>query len=116
MIVKTDIKLTGKDVLIMHKNERETFSTYIYKFMGCYGCSRTQEKLMEISTDELIKDMWYLSISPDTYIYVTEIDYELFNEMLLNVNNHYDGCGIRIEELFHEYIAIQLDIDIWEGL
>lgn len=81
MIVKTAIKLTGKDVLIMHNNTH-LFRVRVYTFMPRFGCSRTIDELDCISTGELIKDMWYLGIGPDTYIYVTEIDYELFHDML----------------------------------
>lgn len=115
MRVKVDIKLGGRAVILMHKNEPSAFSRYIYLFMQQHGCSRTEEELSSISTDELLKDMWYLGISPDSVTYVTAIDDGELHAMLHTIE-HCGGEEIDLGNLFHEYTKIRMDCDGWENV
>lgn len=115
MRVKVDIKLGGRAVVLMHKNASSVFSRYIYLFMKHHGCSRTEEELMSISTDELLKDMWYLGISPDSVTFITAIDDDTLHAMLYTIE-HCGGEEIDLGNLFHEYTKIRMDCDEWENV
>lgn len=112
MRVKVDIKLGGRAVILMHKNAPSAFSRCIYLFMKQHGCSRTEEELMSISTDELLKDMWYLGISPDTVTFITAIDDELLHGMLYNIE-HCGGDEVELGNLFHAYTKMLMDSGEW---
>lgn len=115
MKVKMGIKLSGRDVLLMHKNAPSVFSRYIYLFMEHHGCSRTEDELKSISTDELLKDMWYLGVSSDSVMHVTAIDDSALRTMLYKIKH----CGVEeidFDNLFHEYVKIRMDCDEWENV
>ena len=115
MIVKTSIRLTAHDVLVMHKNARDEFRDHIYTFMCYYGCSRTQEEILGISTAELMKDMWYLNMCYGACMNISEIDSELMHRMLCALN----ACGVvttNIDTLFHTYVETLLDERTWENV
>ena len=115
MIVKTSIGLTAHDVLVMHKNARDEFRDHIYTFMCYYDCSRTQEEILGISTEELMKDMWYLNMCYGTCMDISEIDSELMHRMLCTLN----ACGVgttNIDTLFHTYVETLLDERTWENV
>ena len=115
MKVKVDIELHARDVLLMHKNALPVSIEYIYAFMDYHGCSRTKEELQSISTDELLKDMWYLNISPDAMMYITRIEYEHLHGMLYTSNLH--GCEeIELCNLFHTYVQVRMDRGEWENV
>ena len=115
MKVKVNMALRGKDVVLMHKNEPSAFINHVYTFMDYHGCSRTKEELQAISTDELLKDMWYLNISPESAINIAYIEYELLHVMLYNINR----CGgedVNLSDLFHEYVQMWMDSGEWENV
>lgn len=115
MKVKVDTKLSGRDVVLMHKNSPAVFRRYIYLFMAHHGCSRTEDELRSISTDELLKDMWYLGISPDSMMNITAINDGTLRTMLYKIKR----CGyeeIDFDNLFHEYVKIRMDCDEWENV
>ena len=115
MIVKTSIGLTAHDVLVMHKNARDEFRDHIYTFMCYYDCSRTKEEILDISTEELMKDMWYLNMCYGTYMDISEIDSELMHRMLCTLN----ACGVdttNMDKLFHTYVETLLDEHTWENV
>lgn len=113
MKVKVNINLSGRDVVLIHKNAPSVFSNYVYAFMDYHGCSRTEEELQAISTDELLKDMWYLNISPESVAVISCIEYEHLHGMLYIINLR--GCEeIELCNLFHEYIQMRMDRGEWE--
>lgn len=115
MIVKANIKLSGRDVLLMHKNAPSAFINHVYTFMDYHGCSRTIDELQSISTDELLKDMWYLNVSPGSKITTTYIEDELLHGMLYTIE-HCGGKDIELSNLFHEYVQIRVDCGEWENV
>lgn len=115
MIVKTSIGLTAHDVLVMHKNRCDEFLDHIYTFMCYYGCSRTKEEILGISTEELMKDMWYLNMCYGTCMDISEIDSELMHRMLCTLN----VCDVgttNLDTLFHTYVETLLDERTWENV
>lgn len=115
MIVKMNIELRAREVLLMHKNCPHVFSKYIYSFMDYHGCSRTEEELVAISTDELLKDMWYLKITADSSMDYISIDYELLYRMLHELK----CCGVEDvlpSGLMHEYAEAMLSSGEWENV
>lgn len=115
MKVKVNMTLRGKDVLLIHKNEPSAFINHVYAFMDYHGCSRTKEELQAISTDELLKDMWYLNISAESAITITYIEYELLHVMLYSVSQC--GCEeIELVNLLHEYVQMWMDNGEWENV
>ena len=115
MKVKANIKLSGRDVLLMHKNAPSVFSYHVYTFMDYHGCSRTEDELKSIDTDELLKDMWYLGISPESVAIIPYIDDEQLHGMLYTIE-HCGGRDIELSNLFHEYVQIRVDCDEWENV
>lgn len=115
MKVKVDIELHARDVLLMHKNAPSLFIDHIYAFMGYYGCSRTKEELQSISTDELLKDMWYLNISPNTLMDITRIEGELLCAMI-HVIARCSGDDVEFDGLFHAYVQVLMDSGEWENV
>lgn len=115
MKVKVNMALRGKDVALMHKNALSVFSDHVYAFMDHHGCSRTKEELQAISTDELLKDMWYLNIAPEAVINMEYIEDELLHEMLYSINR----CGgeyVKLNDLFHAYVQMRMDSGEWENV
>ena len=115
MKVKVNIVLAGRNVALMHKNASAVFSRYIYLFMERHGCSRTEEELASISTDELLKDMWYLDISPDSIMDITAMDDDMVHSMLHTIK-HCGGEEVDFRNLFHEYVKIRMDSGEWENV
>lgn len=115
MKVKVNIELSGRDVLLMHKNALPVFSNYVYTFMDYHGCSRTIDELQSISTDELLKDMWYLNISPESEITISYIEYEHLH-LMLYISNLRGREEIELCNLFHEYIQMRMDRGEWENV
>ena len=115
MKVKVSIKLSGRDVLLMHKNTCSSFINHVYTFMDYHGCSRTSDELQSISTDELLKDMWYLGISPESVVTIPYIEDEQLHEMLYSINQ----CGgeeVELGNLFHAYVQMRMDSGEWENV
>lgn len=115
MIVKTSIGLTAHDVLVMHKNAPSLFIEQVYAFMEYHGCSRTQEEILSIGTEELMKDMWYLNMGYGTCMDISEIDSELMHRMLCTLN----VCSADttdLDTLFHTYVETLLDRGEWENV
>lgn len=115
MKVKVDIELHARDVLLMHKNAPSLFIDHIYAFMDYYDCSRTKEELQSISTDELLKDMWYLNISPNTLMNITRIEGELLYEMVY-VIERCSGDDVEFDDLFRAYVQVLMDSGEWENV
>lgn len=115
MKVKVNILLVGRDVVLMHKNASSIFSRYIYLFMERHGCSRTEKELASISTDELLKDMWYLGISPDSIMDITAMDSDTIHSMLYTIE-HCGGEDVDLRNLFHEYVQMYMDCGEWENV
>lgn len=115
MKVKVDIELHAREVLLMHKNAPSSFIEHIHAFMEYHGCSRTKDELQSISTDELLKDMWYLSISPNTIIDVTRMDSELLCGMI-HIIERCSEEETDFGNLFHEYVKIRMDSGEWENV
>lgn len=115
MKVKVDIELRAQEVVLMHKNAPSLFIEHIYTFMEFHGCSRTKEELQSISSDELLKDMWYLGISPSASMFITRMEDELLHEMLYNIAR----CGVEdveFEYLFRAYVQVRMDSGEWENV
>lgn len=115
MKVKVSIELCARDVLLMHKNAPSLFIDHIYAFMNYHGCSRTKEELHSISTDELLKDMWYLNIIPNAVMDITRMDSELLYVMMHNI----ERCGgedAEFDYLFHMYVQARMDSGEWENV
>lgn len=115
MKVKVDIELHARDVLLMHKNAPSLFIDHIYAFMDYYGCSRTKEELQSISTDELLKDMWYLNISPNTLMDITRIESELLCAMI-HVIARFSEEDTDSDDLFRAYVQVRMDSGEWENV
>ena len=115
MRVKVDIELHAREVLLMHKNAPSLFSKYIYSFMEYHGCSRTEEELVAISTDELLKDMWYLCISPNATMDVTRMESELLCKMLHSIERCSDA-DVESDDLFRTYVQVCMDSGEWENV
>ena len=115
MKVKVDIELRAREVLLMHKNAPSLFIEHIYAFMTYHGCSRTKEELQSISTDELLKDMWYLNISPSTVMDITRIEYEHLHGMLYFINLR-GGDDVEFDDLFRIYVQVRIDRGEWENV
>lgn len=115
MKVKVGIELHARDVLLMHKNAPSLFIDHIYAFMAYYGCSRTKEELQSISTDELLKDMWYRGISPNSVMDITRIECELLYAMIY-VIERCSGDDIEFDDLFRAYVQVRMDIGEWENV
>lgn len=115
MKIKVDIELRARDMLLMHKNAPSLFIAYIYTFMEYHGCSRTKEELHSISTDELLKDMWYLGISPSASMCITSMEDDMLHVMLYNINR----CGaedVEFGDLFRAYVQARMDSGEWENV
>lgn len=115
MNVTVNIRLIAHDALLMHKNGGVDFAPYVYSLMDGYGCSRTPEELRNISTPELVKDMWYLKMSYDSCVTITAIDDVLLHAMLFKLNQ----CGkksISFNDIFHEYAEVQLESGEWRNI
>ena len=115
MRVKVNIKLSGRDVLLMHKNAPSLFIEHIYAFMTYHDCSRTKEELQSISTDELLKDMWYLCVSPESETTVPYIEDEQLHAILHIINRRGDE-EVELGNLFHEYVQMRMDSGEWENV
>ena len=115
MKVKVDIELRAREVLLMHKNAPSLFIDHIYAFMEYYGCSRTKEELQSISTDELLKDMWYLNISPSTVMDITRMESELLCGMLHTIERCSDA-DVESDDLFRTYVQVRMDSGEWENV
>lgn len=115
MKLKVDIELRARDVLLMHKNAPSLFIEQVYAFMVYYGCSRTKDELQSISTDELLKDMWYLGIAPNTMMDIGRIDSELLCSMI-HVIERLGGEDAEFDVLFHKYVQIRMDSGEWENV
>ena len=115
MKVKVDIELRARDVLLMHKNAPSLFIEHIYAFMAYIGCSRTKEELQSISTDELLKDMWYLGISSNAGMDVTRMESELLCEML-HIIERCSGADVEFDDLFRIYVQVRMDSGEWENV
>lgn len=113
MKVKVDIELRAREVLLMHKNAPSLFIDHIYSFMAYYGCSRTKEELQSISTDELLKDMWYLNISPSSAMEVTRMEGELLCAMVHIIERCSD---VEFDDLFRAYVQVLMDSGEWENV
>lgn len=115
MKVKTSIELKARDVLVMHKNASSLFIEPIYAFMVYHGCSRTKDELQSISTDELLKDMWYLCISPNAVVSITRIECELLCAMMHTIER-LGREDAEFDDLFHTYVETLLDERTWENV
>lgn len=115
MKVKVDIELRAREVLLMHKNAPSLFIEPIYAFMDYHGCSRTKEELQAISTDELLKDMWYLIISPNATMDVTRMDSELLCEMI-HIIERCSDVDAEFDDLFRTYVQVRMDGGEWENV
>ena len=115
MKVKVDTELRAWEVLLMHKNAPSLFIEHIYAFMDYHGCSRTKEELQSISTDELLKDMWYLYISPNATMDVTRMESELLFEMIHIVERCSDA-DVEFDDLFRTYVQVRMDSGEWENV
>lgn len=115
MKVMTTIKLSARAVALMHKNCSEDFGEYVVNFMRYYGCSRTRDELLSISTDELLKDMWSLRINPDTFVHVRSIDDSLLHAMLFNLN-YCDVAEVSLDNLFCEFVDAKVGRGDWEDV
>ena len=115
MKVKVDIELRAREVLLMHKNAPSLFIEHIYAFMTYHGCSRTKEELQSISTDELLKDMWYLCVSPNAYMGVTRMESELLCEMIHIIERCIDA-DVEFDDLFRIYVQVRMDSGEWENV
>lgn len=114
MKVKVDIELHARDVLLMHKYAPSLFIEQVYAFMVYHGCSRTKDELQSISTDELLKDMWYLGISPNSVMDITRIEGELLCAMMHTIER-LGGEDAEFDDLFHAYVQVCMDSDEWEN-
>lgn len=115
MKVKVDIELRAREVMLMHKNAPSLFIEHIYTFMDYHGCSRTKDELQSISTDELLKDMWYLGISPNASMCVTRMECELLCDMLHTIERCSDADA-EFDNLFHVYVQMRMDGGEWENV
>lgn len=114
MKVKVDIELHARDVLLMHKYAPSLFIEQVYAFMSYYGCSRTKEELQSISTDELLKDMWYLNISPNSVMDITRVEGELLCAMIHTIER-LGGEDAEFDGLFRAYVQVCMDSGEWEN-
>ena len=116
MKVKVAVNVTAHDALLMHKNDPEMFSVYVYTLMDHYGCSRTPDEILSISTYELMKDMWYLRMYSNSCVNtIAEIDVAVLNNMLSVI----EGNGIvnlSLDTLFHEYVEAMINNGVWENV
>ncbi len=115
MKVKMRIELCAREVLLMHKNAPSLFIEHIYAFMDYHGCSRTKEELQAISTDELLKDMWYLNISPSSIMEVTRMESELLCEMI-HIIERFSEEDTDYDDLFRTYVQVRMDSGEWENV
>ena len=115
MKVKMSIELRAREVLLMHKNAPSLFIEHIYAFMDYHGCSRTKEELQSISTDELLKDMWYLNISPSSIMEDTRMESELLCEMI-HIIERCSGDDVEFDDLFRAYVQVLMDSGEWENV
>ena len=115
MKVKMSIELRAREVLLMHKNAPSLFIEHIYAFMGYYDCSRTQEEILGISTEELMKDMWYLNISPSSIMEVTRMESGLLFEMI-HIIERCSGDDVESYDLFRTYVQVRMDSGEWENV
>ena len=113
MKVKMSIELRAQEVLLMHKNAPSLFIEHIYAFMEYHGCSRTKEELQSISTDELLKDMWYLNISLSSIMGVTRMESELLCAMI-HVIERCSDADAEFYDLFRTYVQVRMDSGEWE--
>lgn len=115
MKVNVDIELHAREVLLMHKNAPSLFIEHIYAFMEYHGCSRTKEEILGISTAELMKDMWYLCISPNETMNITRMDSELLYDMI-HIIERCSEKDVEFDDLFRAYVQARVDSGEWENV
>ena len=116
MKVRVNVNVTAHDALLMHKNDLEMFGVYVYTLMDHYGCSRTPEEILSISTDELMKDMWYLRMDANSCVTtVADIDAAVLNDMLFVIGGN-GVATLSLDTLFHAYTEAMVTSGEWENV